>query len=146
MSRRQVTSIPSGRITAETELVFVDEIAFVNAAKHEEVVARHVAEAERLGEANARLLEMIAIRKPDPSRAHQIPYDASRHAGERYGPLLPYSFRWTDDAGTEAVIYNDYLWLDAKPDLTRDDGTVAICVNLAKLVEHMRDARIRPLR
>jgi hypothetical protein len=42
--------LPDGPLTAVTEFAFIGDggMPFVNAAKHEEVVARHVAKIERL--------------------------------------------------------------------------------------------------
>jgi hypothetical protein len=47
----EVRYLPDAPLGDDTEFVFIDRIAFVNAHKHEEVVAHHVAEVERLQEA-----------------------------------------------------------------------------------------------
>jgi hypothetical protein len=47
----EVRYLPDAPLGDDTEFVFIDRIAFVNAHKHEEVVAHHVAENERLQEA-----------------------------------------------------------------------------------------------
>jgi hypothetical protein len=50
---RKVMLLPDGPLNAVTEFAFIGDggMPFVNAAKHEEVVARHVAKIERLREA-----------------------------------------------------------------------------------------------
>jgi hypothetical protein len=60
----EVRYLPDAPLGDDTEFVFIDQIAFVNAHKHEEVVAHHVAENERLRAlADGRLQLLRAERK-----------------------------------------------------------------------------------
>ena len=49
--QRYLTFLPDAPMSDDTEFVFIENMAFVNARKHEEVVARHVAEVEQLRKA-----------------------------------------------------------------------------------------------
>jgi hypothetical protein len=65
----EVRYLPDAPLGDDTEFVFIDQIAFVNAHKHEEVVAHHVAENERLREA------LRVIRGPE-DKDHEFECDA----------------------------------------------------------------------
>ncbi len=56
----KVDVLPRGPVTPDTELVVIKGVAFLNAAKCEEVVDRHIATAERLARKLNRVREYIA--------------------------------------------------------------------------------------
>lgn len=70
MSERVEGAIPPPPITDATEFVFVNGYSFLNAAKHEAVVYRHVTRAERAEHHFAQCKEALKQAKQDMAEIH----------------------------------------------------------------------------
>jgi hypothetical protein len=86
IERYEVKLLPDAPLSDDTELAFIDGRAFVNAAKHEEVVDRHVANCRGAVEA-LRVLTVAAegVLNDAEGEPRKVLREACRAARRRLG-------------------------------------------------------------